>query len=155
MPHTSKQFYQFLGIHSFLIGLFPFFIPVFLWQQGFNLAQISFFIAITGIGFVLSLWVWDRAHKRINFLHIIAASFAIEILLLLTVFLLGGSVFLPLLALLNGAYNCFFWITQRALFFETISPENTGRKFGNFQIFVVIILKAGVFCGGLLLDKTG
>ena len=69
---VHKQFYQFLGIHSFLIGLFPFFVPVFLWQLGLDLAQIAFFIAITGTGFVFSLWIWDRAHKRINFQHIIA-----------------------------------------------------------------------------------
>ena len=152
---TTKQFFQFLGIHSFLIGLFPFFVPVFLWQQGLDLSQVSFFIAVTGIGFVVSLWIWDRIHKQIGFRHIIATSFVIEIILLASVFMVEYTPFLLLFGLLNGAYNCFFWITQRALFFETISPENSGRKFGNFQIFVVVVLKAGIFCGGFMLDKTG
>lgn len=152
---SSRHFYQFLGIHSFLVGLFPFFVPVFLWQQGYRLAQISAFIALTGVGFLLALWAWDRLHKRLRFRSIIAISFSLDVLLLSAVFLAAEPVFLVLFALLNGAYNCFFWITQRALFFETLSQADSGRKVGNFQIFVVITLKLGVFCGGLLLDKAG
>jgi MFS family permease len=152
---ANRHFYRFLGLHSFLIGLFPFFIPVFLWQHGYAPAQISSFIAITGIGFVLTLWLWDRIHKTLPLNHLIALSFLIEIALLSTVFLNQKSGFLPLFALINGAYNCFFWITQRALFFETLGDDNTGRKFGNFQVVAVIIIKMGVLFGGLLLDKAG
>ncbi|WP_456404794.1 hypothetical protein [Thiolapillus sp.] len=155
LPLASRHFYRFLGLHSFLIGLFPFFIPVFLWRNGYGLSEISMFIAITGIGFVLTLWLWDRVHKTLPLNFIIAASFLIEITLLAIVFLDQQPGFLTLFALINGAYNCFFWITQRALFFETLDDTNTGRKFGNFQVVVVIIIKMGVLIGGVLLDKAG
>jgi MFS family permease len=72
-----------------------------------------------------------------------------------TILTSNPPIFLPLFALFNGMYNCFFWIIQRVLFFETISPQNSGQKFGNFQIFVFIILKAGIFTGGILLEKNG
>ncbi|HID44466.1 MAG TPA: hypothetical protein EYP34_01755 [Chromatiaceae bacterium] len=155
LPRASRLFYRFLGLHSFLIGLFPFFIPVFLWRLGYDLTEISSFIAITGLGFVVTLWVWDRVHKTLPLNFIIAASFLIEITLLAIVFLDEQPGFLFFFALVNGAYNCFFWITQRALFFETLDETNTGRKFGNFQVVVVVIIKLGVLFGGLLLDKAG
>ncbi len=155
LRRSSRNFFQFLGIHSFLVGLFPFFLPVFLWKQGYDLSSISLFISITGLGFILSLWSWDRLHKKYSLKYIISLSFVVEILLMSWIFATGHSIFLPILALLNGAYNCFFWITQRALFFETLAEDNAGRKVGNFQIYVVVTLKLGVFCGGLLLEYGG
>jgi predicted MFS family arabinose efflux permease len=155
MPRSTRLFYRFLGLHSFLIGLFPFFIPVFLWKHDYSLVQISSFIAMTGAGFLLTLWLWDRAHKTLPLNTLIAASFLVETALLALIFMQGQPGFLPLFALLNGAYNCFFWITQRALFFETLGEKDTGKRFGNFQVVVVIIIKMGVLFGGLLLDKAG
>ena len=155
MQHASRHLYQFLAFHSFLIGLFPFYIPVFLCKEDFSISHISYFIALTGVGFCLSLWIWDRVHKHTSFRRIIIVSFIIEFLLMTTIFISSQHIFLPLFALLNGMYNCFFWIIQRVLFFETISPQNSGQKFGNFQIFVFIILKAGIFTGGILLEKNG
>ncbi len=155
LPAATRHFYRFLGLHSFLIGLFPFFIPVFLWRHGYTPGEISAFIAITGAGFVLTLWLWDRMAKTLPLNVIIATSFLIETALLVSVFLDEQPGFLVLFALLNGIYNCFFWITQRALFFETLTDANTGKQFGNFQVVVVIIVKTGVLFGGLLLDKAG
>ncbi len=155
MSRASRLFYRFLGLHSFLIGLFPFFIPVFLWKHGYSLGEISGFIAFTGASFVLTLWIWDRLHKTLSLNSLIAASFLVESLLLTLIFYQGQPGFLFLFALLNGAYNCFFWITQRALFFETLGERDSGRRFGNFQVVVAIIIKLGVLFGGLLLDKAG
>ncbi|MEN8136397.1 MAG: MFS transporter [Thermodesulfobacteriota bacterium] len=152
---TVKLFYHYTGFHSLLIGLFPFYIPVFLWKLGFTLAEISYFIACTGFGFCATLWLWDRISKRVGLRTIITASFLLEAALLSGVYLSGSIWFLPLFALLNGAYNCFFWIVQRVLFYKMVSPGNSGRNFGNFQIFVVIILKIGVFTGAILLEKHG
>ena len=155
LDKPSRDFYQFLGIHSFLIGLFPFFLPVYLWKLSFSLSGIAFFIAISGFSFCIALWNWDRLHKKISLQAIILISFVIEILLLTSIYIVEDSLFLPVLAVLNGLYNCFFWITQRALFFETIDVKNSGKKFGNFQIFVVIALKAGVLIGGIFLELSG
>jgi MFS family permease len=150
-----KVFYHYTGFHSLLIGLFPFYIPVFLWKMGFSLSKISFFIGCTGFAFCLTLFAWDRISKKASLTTLLSISFLIEIALLSTVYLADSYYFLPIFGLLNGAYNCFFWIVQRILFYEMVTPANSGRSFGNFQIFVVIILKAGVFTGGILLEKHG
>jgi len=60
-----------------------------------------------------------------------------------------------LLGLATGFYNCLFWMTQRTLFLELITNQDTGRQYGNFQIFVGIFLKGGIFVGGVLLEHFG
>lgn len=150
-----NSFYVFLGLHSFLIGLFPFYIPVYLYAEGFSLAAISLFIGVTGFGFCLSLYVWDRAKSIISLNSLILVSFAGEILLLSAFLMERNLWFLVVSALLNGVYNCNFWINQRVLFLETISPHNSGQKFGNFQLFVMVILKLAIFCGGVVLESSG
>ena len=158
MPHHSRIFYLYLGIHSLLIGIFPFFIPVYLWREDYRLGEISIFIAIAGLGFCVGLWAWDRLRHRIDLSSMIALSLLLEMLLLLNVYVMNMDMTLPVLVSLGicyGVYNCFFWTTQRALFFEIIDPSNSGRRYGNFQIFVGALLQVGILLGGLLLERAG
>jgi MFS family permease len=155
MALLTRSLYSFLGVHSFLIGLFPFYIPVYLYKTGFSLAQICCFIAITGFGFCISLYLWDRISKRLSLRYLILLSFLSEFVLLSLFFLEKDMSFILLSGFFNGVFNCNFWIVQRLLFIDTITPQNSGKKFGNFQIFVLIVLKAGIFAGGIMLEKSG
>lgn len=160
MQLTSRHFYQFSGFHSLLIGLLPFFLPVILWDNGASLAQISVFIAVTGVGFIGSLWIWDKLRANNQWHWIISLSFAAEILLIgVLAWNVNNredtSIFFIGTALLNGVYNCFYWSTQRAMFNKVTTDINTGKTFGNFQILVVILLKIGILSGGYLLETAG
>lgn len=176
---ASGHFYGFLGLHSLLIGLLPFFLPVYLWQHGLALDALALLIGISGWSFVAVLGLWQRLAARIRLKHLISISFALELLLLVAVGLMttvpGAPLFnsdgaapggLPttatnalwaalLLGIFNGLYNAFFWTTQRALFIQLLGSNDTGRQYGNFQIFVMVILKFGILLGGLLLEKGG
>jgi MFS family permease len=155
MPPNFNTFYQYLGLHSLLIGIFPFYIPVYLWIQGFGVGDISIFIALTSIGFCLGLWVWDRLRLMISLSALIGVSILLEVVLLLNVHVLDMSFHILLaLGITYGAYNSFYWTTQRSLFFDLIDVESSGRKYGNFQIFVGASLQVGILIGGLLLEKT-
>ena len=157
MQSPSRTFHLYIGLHSLLIGVFPFFLPVYLWNEGYDLGAVSMFIAVAGLGFCSGLWAWDRLRARIDLSSMIALSLLLEILLLLNIYLLDMEIMTPALLSLGlcyGAYNCFFWTTQRALFFEIIEPTNSGRKYGNFQIFVGALLQAGILLGGLLLENA-
>jgi hypothetical protein len=151
MTRFSRNFYLFLGFHSFLLGLFPFFLPVYLFKQGVSLAGISWFIALTGVGFSLTLWVLDHTRSK-SCLVPVALSFSLEGCLLL---LLLSEAPLPLIALVNGGYSCLYWTIQRVLFLAGGGSEDSGRRFGNFQIYVLLILKAGIFIGSILLENIG
>ena len=106
MSTFSRNFYLFNGCHSFLLGLFPFFLPVYLFKTGTSLAEISWFIALTGIGFCFTLWFLDHIRSESCLVQVVV-SFALEVCLLLLL-VLGAP--LPLIALLNGGYSCVFWI---------------------------------------------
>lgn len=152
MSQGSRNFYLYLSFHSFLIGLFPFYIPVYLWKLGYQLSDISLFIALTGFAFCGTLWVWDRLRLVVSLKTMIIVSFLVEIIFLSIIFTKYSPSIFYLLAVLNGIYNCLFWTLNRVLFFETLTSKDSGRKYGNLQIIVTLFLKTGIFIGGLLLE---
>ena len=81
MKSVSSTFFQFAGIHSFLIGMLPFFIPVLLLQRGVTIEGIALFIAVTGLSFIVSLKVWQQLYNRREWQLIISASFVVELML--------------------------------------------------------------------------
>ena len=155
MQVRSQDFFKFTGFHSALIGLLPFFLPVILWQQGYNLSEICIFISLTGVGFIATLWGWDRLRERNSWKTIIAASFGLELLLVALIATTPTSFFIILLALLNGAYNCFYWSSQRAMLSNISSSKDSGKTYGNFQILVVVLLKLGILAGGIIIEEVG
>lgn len=155
MSPDSRTFNQYLGLHSLLIGIFPFYIPVYLWNQKFVLGDISVFISLAGIGFCCGLWVWDRLRLKISLGQLIALSLILEIILLFNVHLLEmNRPTLLVLGVTYGIYNSFYWTTLRALFFDLIDVESSGRKYGNLQILVGFSLQVGILIGGFLLETT-
>ncbi|NRA54074.1 MAG: MFS transporter [Gammaproteobacteria bacterium] len=160
MTTNTASFYRFCAVHSLLIGLLPFFIPVILWQQGFGLAQISLFVAITGLGFMVSLRWWQSLYQRSQWRQILALSFIAELGLIAVIISADNTVLLIGGALLNGMYNCFYWTTQRVMF-SAMTNQNrskktsnkTGRQYGNFQILVVFLLKLGILIGAYLQEN--
>ena len=155
-PRSAVAFYQFLAIHSLLIGLLPFFLPVYLWGQGFSLAALSLLIGVSGLSFCAVLGLWQLAAARLPLSMLLGLSFLFEGVLVALIVVIGDE---PTAAILlgaaNGVYNAFFWTTQRTLFVEGLGNNDTGRQYGNFQLFVTVFLKVGILIGGLLLDAGG
>ncbi|ASJ71713.1 hypothetical protein [Granulosicoccus antarcticus] len=173
---ATGYFYQFLGAHSLLIGLLPFFLPVYLWQKGLDLAGLSLLVGVSGLSFAAALSLWQRMARRWPMKHLISLTFALEFLLIASVGLLtevpGAALFTPpdgtlsvttaqlcfaalVIGMANGFYNAFFWTSQRTLFLRQLGSNDTGRQYGNFQIFVTLILKIGILLGGTLLETGG
>jgi MFS family permease len=151
----GRLFYVFTGLHSFLIGLFPFYIPVYLYTIGLTLSQICLFIAATGIGYCVALFLWDRVYGKVSFHLLIVWSFLSEYLLLSLFFFEKGLSFVFFAGFINGIFNCNFWTIQRLLFVGSTSSQNSGKNFGNYQIFVLAVLKTGILIGGFMLEKWG
>ncbi len=93
MTGPTVTLYTFLGVHSFLIGLFPFYIPVFLYKNGFFLSRICAFIAVTALGFVITLYPWERMARKVSLAILILVSFFSELLLMLAVITFCTSLF--------------------------------------------------------------
>jgi MFS family permease len=151
----TRLFYQFSGVHSLLIGLLPFYLPALMWQNGLTLADICWFVALNGVGYLLTLYAWDRIRQRLGWSKMIAVSFILELAVVGSIVADNSLQSIHLIALLNGAYGCFFWMSQRLLFVQCTASHNTGKKFGNVQIVVMILLKVGILAGGYLWEMWG
>ncbi|WOG26690.1 hypothetical protein [Endozoicomonas sp. 8E] len=152
-------FFQFSGIHAFLVGLLPFFMPTLLWQQGYSLTEIAVFIALSGLAYLFTLWVWEHLRSEKGSVRVVRASFLTEVLLVAGLFSFqqqadSGATGLILLAILNGIYGCFYWMAQRLLFKSISHSRNSGQHFGNFQILVAVMLKIGIVAGAFLLEQS-
>lgn len=147
-------FYLFTGVHSFVIGLFLFFAPVWLWQQGFNLAEISLTISLMAASFLGTLWIWDRARSTYSPRVFNWAALCLGTLLVAMVFAVEQVWFLPVFGLVLGGYNCLMWTTQRALFLDLIDPSTSGQAYGNLQVFVFLVLQVAIFSGAYLNDYS-
>jgi hypothetical protein len=126
-----------------------------MWQNGLTLANICWFVALNGVGYLLTLYYWDRIRQRLGWSKVIAVSFVLELAVVSSIVADNSLSAIHLIALLNGAYGCFFWMSQRLLFVQCTDSHNTGKKFGNFQIVVMILLKVGILVGGYLWEMWG
>ena len=154
LKSQSGWFYLFTGVHSFIIGLFLFFAPVWLWQQGFNLTDISLTISLMAASFMGTLWLWDRARQKCPPRVFNWGALLLGTLMVALVFAVEQIWFLPVFALVLGGYNCFMWTTQRALFLDLIDPNTSGQAYGNLQVFVFLVLQVAIFSGAYLNDHS-
>jgi len=154
MQQISKLLYIFLWAHSLLIGMFIFFLPIFLWEQYLTISSISLFISLTGVSFIWGLYLWDKLRFSKNLKTIIAVSFIFEIFLISLWFLDQHKYYLYLAAIVYGIYNCFFWVTQRLMFLENSPPEIVGKQYGTIQILAFILLKVWIIAWAFLLEST-
>lgn len=158
------HFHVFLGAHSLLIGLLPFYLPVWLWKQGLGVDGLALLIAASGFCFAGSLRLWRRIAAQARVSRLIGLSFALEAVFIMIS--LAASLVLQntdaklvisglavLVGVTAGLYNAFFWTTQRALFAASLGANDAGKRYGNFQIYVAILLKSGIVIGGLFLDR--
>lgn len=124
--------------------------------MGFNLAHISLLIGVSGLSFCAALSGWQKLSRILPLKKLLCLTFALEIFLVLSTFTAGVSTAaIVIIAVANGLYNGFFWTTQRTLFLQLLGNNDSGKRYGNFQIFVTVFLKVGILIGGWLLDAGG
>jgi len=150
----SKILYIFLWVHSLLIGMFIFFLPVFLWEWSLSLSHISLFISLTALSFIFWLAIWDRLRFTGSLRYIITISFIFEILLVSLWFFEGSTWYIYTAAFMYGIYNCFFWVTQRLMFLENTPPKSVGKQYGTIQILAFILVKIGIVTWAFILETS-
>jgi hypothetical protein len=150
--YDNKLFFVFTGIHSILTGLFIFYIPIFLWSEFQSWALISLFIGIAGLSFTGALRVFEYVLSKYSLRVLLLISFIFPSICF-AFFLLGIQTFIYFLALMYGVYMCWYYTLHRILFIHITTHNNTGKTFGNFQIFVFIILKITLLMTAFLLEK--
>lgn len=147
----QRSLEQFVGVHTLLMGLFPFYLSVYLWQSGMSLSSLSQYVVLVALGFLLGMMIWDRLRRQVSGRIMVVLSLLLELSFLLLLWMEMSWIS----ALLFGLYNGLFWLTQRMLFLDALQPNQSGRQFGNLQILVFLLLQGGIFLGGVLLESGG
>lgn len=148
---TANYFALFSASHSFIIGLLPFFLPVLIWQQTQSLSDLANFVSWTGAGYAITLVVWHKIFQKGHWKILVFASFITEACLIYCTLFYLNEAPLILLGLLNGVFNCCYWMLQRVLFNTISNNKNSGRLFGNLQLFLGFSLKLGILISGYLM----
>lgn len=132
-------------------------------------------IGVSGLSFAAALQPWQHIWYRWKPQKLISLTFTFELLLVASVgwfsTIPGAALFdtvgnsqlhtedvllaVFVIGIANGIYNAFFWTTQRSLFIQQLGNNDSGKQYGNFQIFVTVFLKIGILLGGMLLDFGG
>lgn len=150
--NLSLYYHLFLSLHSFLTGLFLFFVPVYLHLKNFSLNEISFLIVLVALSYILCLKLFEHLLQKIQIKTLIYCSFCLYFFSLSVFFIENEPYFLYVLSITLGFYNCFFWTILRILFLQNTKSQN-GKKYGNLQIIVMLALNSGILLGSFLLDK--
>lgn len=148
----ASYFTIFSAIHSFVIGLLPFYLPILIWQQYQHLTPLTEFIAWTGAGFIMALWAWHHLFIHRYWRTLVVLSFVLELSLIYVALFHVENTSLVLLGLLNGLFNCSYWMLQRILFNSISGSDNSGRLFGNLQLILGLSLKLGILIGGYFMQ---
>jgi len=139
-----KLLYYFTSIHSFYMWMFSFFIPVYLFKQGFLLNEIFLFIALWWLTFTFSIYIWDYIRYKIWLKTVIVLSLIFELFLVSSLLLDKNTFFLITLAIIYGLTNCFFWLTNRVFFISGSEKNKIGNNFWNIQIIAFLVVKVWI-----------
>lgn len=151
----KKLLYNFLWIHSVIMWMYTFFLPLLLLKMNFSLSEISLFISITWLSYFIFLYIWDILRIKFWLKLLIYLSFLLESLLIISWFALNDSILLlSITAFLYWWFNCFYWVTQRVLFISNIDKTNAWNSYWNVQIVSFLLIKLWVLIGSLLLENN-
>lgn len=100
----------------------------------------------------MALWGWHQLFTRGYWRTLIVLSFVFELSLIYVALFHVASTNLIILGLLNGLFNCSYWMLQRILFNSISGSNNTGRLFGNLQLILGLSLKLGILFGGYFMQ---
>lgn len=148
----ASYFTLFSAVHSFVIGLLPFYLPILIWQHYQQLTPLTEFITWTGVGYLLALWAWHKLFVAGYWRTLITLSFILELGVVYIALFHVATTPLIILGLLNGLFNCSYWMLQRILFNSISGSNNSGRLFGNLQLILGLSLKLGILLGGYFMQ---
>lgn len=151
-----SELYMSLTLRALGLSLIGIFIPVYLWQQGFAIADIALFFSVV---YLIRILIEPFTAKLVAMYgpkHVLRASYPLEILFLLAIIAIGNHYLPfwfgpPLLAL---AFSTFF-IPFNADFSNVRSAKEVGKQLSLLKIFEKIAGAIGPLAGGLIAASFG
>jgi len=173
MPHTHQHhhniFHYFLNRElseiyltvagkTFAISLIGIFVPIYLFQMGFELRYIFLFFAILSAVFALTVFFAAKLSTKIGIKHglLISMPFLIAFYILLQSITTNALNWLFFLApVLAGIHNSFFWLNFHTDFARFSSRRFRAEQISGYAIVCALLSALGPVIGGIILLYFG
>jgi len=151
-----NELYFSIAIRSFSLAMIGIFIPIFLLQIGFSLAQVLIFFAIFAFTHSVGSFPAAKIAAKYGFKHSILFSIPfliVALLMLYTIEIYGWPIYL--IAIIFGINNSLFWIGYHTDFAKFSEKKKRGTQLGSAKIITSIFQVLGPVIGGLILVFVG
>ena len=146
-----SELYMSMTLKSLALSLIAIFIPVFLYQEGFSVAEISFYFAFYFMLRILFNLLAGYLTARAGPKHMLAYSYVLLTIflgLLLTLPTYGWSLYF--IAVVHSLFNAFFFVAYHVDFSKVHSVKKGGSEISIMNILVRTAAATGPFVGGLV-----
>ncbi len=153
-----SEVYLTVAGRAFAIALIGVFVPIYLFQQGFDIRYIFLFYSIVSAAFALTVFLSAKISTKIGIKHgmLLSMPFLIAYYLLLQFVIpntLNWIFFLAPIA--AGLHSSFFWVNFHTDFARFSSRKFRAEQVAGYQIFCSVLAALGPIIGGFILLKLG
>ena len=151
------ELYISIGIRRFSLGIISVFIPLYLYQVGFELASIFLFFWLKNIFHALLVIPAAHISAHIGFKHSMAASIPLLILFFISIYtaIPQNNWSLFIIAIVGAIENALYWTGYHLHFSSSTKSASTAQSVSIARIISSGFHSLGPFIGGILLVIFG
>ena len=151
-----NELYGSMAIFSLGISLIMLYVPIFVYERGFSIAQILMFFVLAAFFFLLFSIPSAKICSRFGSKHTMLASIPFLIAFFLGLnYLYPGSVLYFILPALASAHSSLFNIGYHLNFIDHADRDKTARQLTLVNIFSSLVHFIGPFFGALIIANYG
>lgn len=154
--HELKELYWSVGIMDFANSAVALFEPIYLWTQGYSIAQILLFYAGVYFGYMVLIPLGGRIAAKHGFEHAIFGSQFAFIAYYIALFALPHFSWLIYVApLIFAIQKSLYWPAYHADFALFSARDQRGREVSGYLTLNAIVTILGPIAGGLIVKFFG
>lgn len=153
---SLKKFNIFVFLSTFSKLMIEVFIPILLFDNGFGVKGVLIFFLVKFITIFFITIPTSYLGKKIKFKNLMIISnilFCISCIMIN--YIKPNYIYLTLLAVINGTYLIFYWISRHVYALNIITNKKTTESVSSFTIFALIAGIPATYIGALIIKHFG
>lgn len=151
-----KKFNIFILLSTFSKLMIEVFIPILLFNIGYNFKEILLFFLVKFLTILLIVIPTSKLGKKIKFKNLMIISnilFCISCILIN--YLKLNILYLIILSIINGIYLIFYWISRHIYALNIITNKTTTESVSAFSICTLIATIPATYIGAIIIKYLG
>ncbi len=151
-----KKYNIFITLSSFAKGMIEIFIPLIMYEAGYDIKKILIFLLIKFLFVELFLPLSSIIGKKVNFKNLIILSNFLFIGMNIYFNFIDFKFYqLVIFASLYAAYLIFYWMGRHIYGMSIIEDKKITENVSSYTIFTLIGMLPAAYIGALILNKFG